>query len=48
MTPPHPLRIVVIAPDSLAPDLQDDEEVALAERIAELECVVASIAASPA
>ncbi|HMA09282.1 MAG TPA: ANTAR domain-containing protein [Ramlibacter sp.] len=32
MTPSHPLRIVVIAPDSLAPDLEDDHEVALAER----------------
>ena len=32
MTPSHSLRIVVIAPDSLAPDIEDDHEVELAER----------------
>ncbi len=32
MTPSHSLRIVVIAPDSLAPDLEDDHEARLAER----------------
>ena len=32
MTPSHSLRIVVIAPDSLAPDGEDDHEVEQAER----------------
>ena len=32
MTPSHSLRIVVIAPDSLAPDIEDDHEVEQAER----------------
>lgn len=32
MTPSHSLRIVVIAPDSLAPNIEDDHEVEQAER----------------